>query len=72
MGNSTILKVITEKDPRIIIDKKLNFQEDIDKEVDKANQKLGLINRSFKYFDTVMFLQLFKSRIRQYNPPRHV
>lgn len=69
MGNSTILKVITEKDPRIIIDKKLNFQEDIDKEVDKANQKLGLINRSFKYFDTVMFLQLFKSRIRQYNPP---
>ena len=43
---------------------KLNFQNHINKQVNKANQKLGLINRSFKYIDKDMFLQLFKSLVR--------
>jgi hypothetical protein len=43
---------------------KLNFQNHINKQVNKANQKLGLINRSFKYKDKDMFLQLFKSLVR--------
>jgi hypothetical protein len=46
-----------EKDLGIIIDNKLNFQNHINKQVNKANQKLGLINISFKYMDKDMFLQ---------------
>jgi hypothetical protein len=53
-----------EKDLGIIIDNKLNFQNHINKQVNKANHTLGLINRSFKYMDKDMFLQLFKSLVR--------
>ena len=55
-----IANTMEEKDLGIIIDNKLNFQNHIN----KANQKLGLINRSFKYMDKDMFLQLFKSLVR--------
>ena len=59
-----IANTMEEKDIGIIIDNKLNFQNHINKQVNKANQTLGLINRSFKYIDKDMFLQLFKSLVR--------
>ena len=40
-----IANTMEEKDLGIIIDNKLNFQNHINKQVNKANQKLGLINR---------------------------
>ena len=64
MEENMITNSMEEKDLGIIIDNKLNFQNHINKQVNKANQKLGLINRSFKYMDKDMFLQLFKSLVR--------
>ena len=64
MEENMIANTMEEKDLGIIIDNKLNFHNDINKQDNKANQKLGLINRSFKYMDNDMFLQLFKSLVR--------
>ena len=64
MEENMIANTMEEKDLGIIIDNKLNFQNHINKQVNKANQKLGLINRSFKYIDKDVFLQLFKSLVR--------
>ena len=66
MEENMIANTMEEKDLGIIIDNKLNFQNHINKQVNKANQKLGLINRSFKYMDNDMFLQLFKSLVRSH------
>jgi hypothetical protein len=63
MEENMIANTMEEKDLGIIIDNKLNFQNNINKHVNKANQKLGLINRSFKYMDKDMFLQLFTSSL---------
>jgi hypothetical protein len=46
MEENMIANTMEEKDLGIIIDNKLNFQIHINKQVNKANQKLGLINRS--------------------------
>jgi hypothetical protein len=59
MEENMIANTMEEKDLGIIIDNKLNFQNHINKQVNKANQQLGLINRSFRYMDKDMFLQLF-------------
>jgi hypothetical protein len=59
MDENMIANTMEEKDLGIIIDNKLNFQNHINKQVNKANQQLGLINRSFRYMDKDMFLQLF-------------
>ena len=65
MEENMIANSMEEKYLGIIIDNnKLNFHNDINKQVNKANQKLGLINRSFKYMDKDMFLQLFKNLVR--------
>ena len=64
MEENSIDITTEEKDLGIIVDDNLNFQNHINKQVKKANQKLGLINRSFKYMDKAMFLQLFKSLVR--------
>ena len=43
MEENMIADTMEEKDLDIIIDNKLNFQNHINKQVNKANQKLGLI-----------------------------
>jgi hypothetical protein len=58
MEENMIANTMEENDLGIIIDNKLNFQNHINKQVNKANQKLGLINRSFKYMEKDMFLLL--------------
>lgn len=64
MNNETITTTDKEKDLGITIDQKLNFQEHINTQVKKANQKVGMINRTFKYLNKDMFLALYKSLIR--------
>ena len=64
MEEHMITNTMEENNLGIIVDNKLNIQNHINKQVNKANQKLGLINRSFKYMDKNMFLQLFKSLVR--------
>ena len=52
------------KDLGIVIDDQLKFQHHIHNQTKKANQKLGMIKRSFGYIDKEMFLSLFKSIVR--------
>ena len=46
-----IKKVIEEEDLGVIIDTKLKFDSHISSKINKANQNLGIINRSFTYMD---------------------
>ena len=64
MLDDTIELSNEEKDLGITIDSKLNFQQHINIQVKKANQKLGIINRTFNYMDKEMFLVLYKSLVR--------
>ena len=64
MGENEINQVTEEKDLGIIIDDKLKFQQHINQQKNKANQRLGMIKRSFSYMDKEMFLTLFKSIVR--------
>jgi hypothetical protein len=48
--------ITEEKDLGILIDDKLKFQQHINQQKNKANQRLGMIKRSFSYMDKEMFL----------------
>ena len=56
--------VVLEKDIGVNFDNKLKFSDHIAVCVKKANQKLGIIKRSFEYLDKDIFLRLYKSLIR--------
>ena len=64
MAGDEITKSTEEKDLGITIDNKLKFQQHISIQVKKANQKLGIIYRSFSHMDKEMFLVLYKSLVR--------
>jgi len=66
MGENEINQVTGEKDLGILIDDKLKFQQHINQQTKKANQRLGMIKRSFSYMDKKMFLTLFKSIVRSH------
>lgn len=53
-----------EKDLGIQFQSNLKFDQHISTIVNKANQLLGLIKRSFCYMDKSLFLKLYKSLIR--------
>ena len=64
MGENEINQVTEEKDLGILIDDKLKFQQHINQQTKKANQRLGMIKRSFSYMDKEMLLTLFKGIVR--------
>ena len=57
-------KVKEEKDLGIIIDDRLNFEKHINTKVNKANQIMGLIRRTFSFLNESIFLHLYKSIVR--------
>ena len=57
-------KVIAESDLGVKFDNKLSFTDHISEITSKANQRIGLIRRNFKYIDKRIFLILYKSLIR--------
>jgi len=59
-----IEQVCEEKDIGVIFDSELKFNKHITSSVNRANQKLGMIRRSFEYMDRDMFVTLYKSLIR--------
>ena len=63
-NNTKINSVKQEKDIGVTFDRKLNFDIHINSAVNKANQLIGLIKRSFEYLDRDMFLKLYKAIIR--------
>ena len=63
--NSRPLEVVTsEKDLGITFDRTLHFTEHIEKCSSKANQRIGLIRRNFKYMDEKLFIVLYKALVR--------
>ncbi|KAK3101807.1 hypothetical protein FSP39_006504 [Pinctada imbricata] len=56
--------VETEKDVGVTIDSSLSFEKRISTQVNKANQMVGLIRRSFKHLDYRTCCLLFKSLVR--------
>ena len=59
MGGDIITQSTKEKDLGITIDGKLKFQIHINNQTKKANQRLGMIKRSFKYMDKNMYTTLY-------------
>ena len=53
-----------EKDLGVYIDKKLKFDSHISNKINKANNILGAIRRSFSYLDNTIMLRLYTSLIR--------
>ena len=63
--NNKPLEVKSElKYPVVLIDDNLKFSHHISEKVNKANQIIGLICRSFMYMDQHNFILLFKSLVR--------
>ena len=60
-----IAKVDSEKDLGVTVDKSLKFTEHIDNKIKLANRNLGLIFRTFAFLATEIFLNLYKSLVRQ-------
>ena len=57
-GTIKVTKVNAENDLDVIFDSKLKLREHISTKVNKANQILGLIFRTFTYMDKEIFLNL--------------
>jgi hypothetical protein len=53
-----------EKDLGVNIDNKLKFSKHIEGQVNKANERLGLIRRSFEFLDAQAMKQLFVAVVR--------
>jgi hypothetical protein len=64
MGGDIITQSTEEKDLGITINEKLKFQIRINNQTKKANQRLGMIKRSFTYMDKNMLTTLYKSIVR--------
>jgi hypothetical protein len=62
MGGDIITQ--STEDLGITIDEKLKFQIHINNQTKKANQRLGMIKRSFTYMDKNMFTTLYTSIVR--------
>ena len=59
-----LTKVDSEKDLGIKVDAKLSFEQHINDKVNKANQMMGLVRRSFIYLDKENFRWLYKAIVR--------
>ena len=59
-----IHKCEEEKDLGVIFDKDLLFDAHIQKSINKANQMVGLIKRTFLFLNKEIFLKLYKAMVR--------
>ena len=64
MAGIVLEETTEEKDLGVMIDHELKFDIHIDRQVNKANQQLGLIRRSFDALDEETFTMLYKSLVR--------
>ena len=61
---SKISECDSEKDLGITLDTSLKFDNHIQKKINKANQVMGLIKRSFDYLHKDVFVRLYKTLVR--------
>ena len=59
-----IEKCLDEKDLGVYFDTTLSFDKHIQQAISKANQKMGMIRRTFKFMDRDMFITLYKAFVR--------
>jgi hypothetical protein len=59
-----IAKCEEEKDLGVIFDRDLSFDRHIAHVVNKANQVIGIIKRTFTFLDKSMFIRLYKTLVR--------
>jgi hypothetical protein len=64
LANTPLKQVTEEKDIGVTIDSQLSFDAHICSKINKANQMLGIINRTFEYKDSTMMATLFKCLVR--------
>ena len=64
IGETTLDYTDEEKDLGVIMDSSLKFESHIISKVNKANQIMGLIRRSFIHLDKTIFNRLFKALVR--------
>jgi len=53
-----------EKDLGVLVDKKLNFNQHIEKTVNAANKTLGVLKRNFRHTPQSAFITLYKTLVR--------
>ncbi len=64
-GSVTKLEIVDrEKDIGVSVDSHLSFEHHISTQINKANQMVGLVRRSFKHLDYRTFCLLFKALVR--------
>ena len=61
IGDSVLERVSSEKDPGVIFDNTLSFEEHIVHKVKKANSLVSLIRRSFLHLSLEMFRTLYRT-----------
>ena len=64
ISDTELEHVFDEKDLGIIVDSDLSFDEHICSKVNKANQIMGLIRRSFAHLDPKSFVKLYTALVR--------
>ena len=67
----TIINFTEKKDLGVIVDNK-SFEQHINSQVQKANNIMGLIRRTFTYLDREIFTRLFKALVRPHLEHAHV
>jgi hypothetical protein len=60
----TLTESSVERDLGIMINHKLNWKDQVDHAVQKAQNALGLLKRTFKHWDAEMFVKLFTVYVR--------
>ena len=65
-STQTIEKCTNEKDLGITFDNKLSFDTHINATINKANQMIGVIKRTFDYLGKDIFLKLYKALVRSH------
>ena len=64
VGSDKVKNIETEVDLGVCMDSELNFNEERNLRIKKANSMVGAIRRSFVYLDAYTFVKLYKSMIR--------
>ena len=64
VSESNLKKITNEKDVGVTFEENLKFDVHINNIINKANQLVGMIKRSFSYLDNDMFTTLFKAIVR--------
>ena len=64
LHRKSLEKVIEEKDIGVVIDSDLTFEKHINEKVNKANQMIATLRKTFQFMDKSTFVQLYKSLVR--------